>query len=322
MRKEYFLFCLIFMLLYSAGCKKNEEPTQPQTFPEIVNGTATYQGNERKFILHIPSSYNGTAEFPLVVFLHGGGGNAQSAVSFTNFNQVSKAENFLMLYPQAFFEASANSFVWADGRGLPPDNLGIDDVGFIDNLVTNLKQQYKINSKRVYLCGFSNGSFLTQRIAFEKNTQFAAIGTIGGTMSKSLYDSGNPQRALSQIFILGTADPFIPYNGGVVTGSNTLPIVGVEQAVNFWVTNNNCTTTLPVVNIPNINTQDSSTVSVYEYTNGNCNNTKVKYYKITGGGHTWPGVKLTSVTTMGETNLDVFASREIWNFFSQFELCR
>ncbi|MCU0391437.1 MAG: hypothetical protein MUE81_09990 [Thermoflexibacter sp.] len=321
--KNQSIACFLILLLISLfACKKTDENIQPKSFPEIINGSLTYQNNLRKYILHIPSSYNGTAEFPLVVFLHGGGGNAQSAVNFTNFNQVSKSENFLMVYPQGFFEASPNSFVWADGRGLAPDIQGVDDVGFIDNLVTTLKKEYKINAQKVYLCGFSNGSFLTQRIAFEKNTQFAATGTIGGTMMKNLYDNSNPQRAISQIFIFGTDDPLVPYKGGVVVGSNTLPIVGIEQAVDYWVKNNNCKTALSAVNLPNINATDNSTITVLEYTNGNCNNTKVKFYKINGGGHTWAGVKLPNQTTFGETNLDIFASQEIWNFFKQFELCK
>jgi len=311
----------LWFLFWGIACNKPNNSPKPKSFPETVNGMITYQNNARKYILHIPPTYDDTAAFPLVVFLHGGGGSAQTAVNFTNFNPVSKAENFLMVYPQAFFEASPGSFVWADGRGLAPDIQGIDDVGFIDFLVTSLKREYKINPKKVYLCGFSNGSFLTQKIAFEKNTQFAAIGTIGGTMAKSLFDNGNPQRAIPQIFIFGTADPLVPYNGGVVVGSNTLPIVGIEQAVNYWVAKNNCTVALPSQNLPNVNATDNSTVTVFEYTNGACNNSKVKFYKVNGGGHTWPGVRLITPNSFGETNLDIQANQEIWNFFNQFELC-
>ena len=76
-----------------------------------------------------------------------------------------------------------------------------------------------------------------------------------------------------------------------------------------------------MVTLPNTNTTDNSNVVVYEYTNGDCNNSKVKFYKINGGGHTWAGVKLPNQTALGETNLDIFASQEVWNFFKQFELC-
>ncbi len=310
----------ICITLATVSCKKSKEPAiEPKVYPEFVNGTIDYQSRQRKYILHIPSSYDGTKEVPLVIFLHGGGGNAQNAQGFTNFNQVSKNNGFLMVYPQGFFEASANSFVWADGRGLAPDILGIDDVGFIDNLVTALKNEYKINAKKVYLCGFSNGSFLTQKIAFEKNTQFAAIGTLGGTMNLSLFNSGNPNRAIPMMFVFGTADPLVPYNGGVVTGSNTAPVVGIEQAVNYWVTKNQCQTILPPVDLPNTNTTDNSTVTVFEYING-IKGSKVKFYKVINGGHTFPGVKVPNQTTLGETNLDISASQELWDFFKQFEL--
>jgi polyhydroxybutyrate depolymerase len=312
---------LSFLFLTIIACKKDDnQAIQPKTYPEFVNGILDHQNKQRKYILHIPSTYDGTKEVPLVVFIHGGGGNAQSAQGFTNFNQISKTNGFLMVYPQAFFESSANSFVWADGRGLAPDVLGIDDVDFIDKLVTALKSEYKVNAKKVYVCGFSNGSFLTQRIAFEKSTQFAAIGTLGGTMNQSLFNTGNPKRAVPMMYVFGTTDPLVPYNGGVVVGSNTLPIVGIEQAVNFWVKKNQCQTTLPVVTLPNTNTTDNSTVTVYEYTNGTCNS-KVKFYKINGGGHTFPGVKIGNITTLGETNLDILASQELWDFFKQFELC-
>ncbi len=312
---------LTAFILFS--CSDKEDPgLQPQEFPEFVDSFVSHQNNQRRYILHIPDSYDGTKETPLVVFLHGGSGNSATAQSFTNFNQVSKDNGFLVAYPQGFFEASANSFVWADGRGLAPDNLGIDDVGFIDKLVTTLKEQYNVNEKRIYLCGFSNGSFLTQRIAFEKNGQFAAFGTLGGTMNKSLFDTKNPGRPIPMMYVFGSTDPLVPYNGGTVAGSTTtLPVVGIEVAVSYWVTNNNCQTTIPRVDLPNKNTVDNSTVTVFEYTNGACN-TKVKFYKINGGGHTWPGVKLPNQTTLGETNLDIFASQELWDFFKQFELCK
>jgi polyhydroxybutyrate depolymerase len=105
-----FSFILLSVL---TGCSKNDEVMiQPKTFPEIVNGTVEHQSRERKYVLHIPSSYDGTKETPLVIFLHGGGGNSQNAQGFTNFNQSSKTHGFLMAYPQAAFEASPNSFVW------------------------------------------------------------------------------------------------------------------------------------------------------------------------------------------------------------------
>lgn len=315
---------ILLGLVINYACSKDDniltEIPQEQNYPEIVNGTFEYQGNQRLYSLHIPDNFDGTESAPLVVFLHGGGGNAQSAQNFTNFNKTSEENGFLVLYPQAWFESEPNSFVWADGRGLAPDNLGINDVGFVNSLVLQLKSVYNIDQSKIYLCGFSNGSFLTQKIAFESSGQFASIGTIGGTMSQELYDNGNPNRAIPMIYIFGTSDPLVPYDGGYVSGNTNLkPVVGVEAAVDFWVNNNNCESAAVSINLQNIATNDNSTVSVFEYTNGNCNS-KVKFYKINGGGHTWAGVTLAN-QSLGNVNMDMQASMELWNFFNQFELC-
>lgn len=318
MTKANFLFSLVSLLI---TCTVEDE-APPADFPEFVNGTFAFQGNQRKYILHIPESYDGRTNVPMVVFLHGGGGNAKTAQGFTNFNQVSDDNGFLMLYPQAFFETAPDSYAWADGRGLAPDKLGIDDVGFIGALVTALKIEYKIDNQRVYLCGFSNGSFLSQRIAFQKNDQYAAIGTLGGTMSESLYDDGAPGRAIPIMYVFGTADPLVPYEGGYVSGNTSLePVKAVEDAVAYWKANNTCLTTESKVDVPNVNTTDNSTVEVYQYTNCNCN-ASIKFYKVIGAGHTWPGVLLPAGHSFGETNMDMQASVELWNFFKQFTLCQ
>ena len=318
MKINCFLLALLFQIT-SCNSGENQEPVLE--FPEFVNGTLSFQSNQRKYILHIPDSYDGRTAVPLVVFLHGGGGNAQTAQGFTNFNAVSKENGFLMVYPQAFFEAGTDSYAWADGRGLAPDKLGIDDVGFIDALVTELKRQYKIDNQRVYLCGFSNGSFLTQRIAFLKNSQFAAIGTLGGTMNESLFNAGKPGRAIPMVYVFGTADPLVPVDGGYVSGNTSLePVKSVDDAVAFWKNNNNCKTALAKEDAPNTNTTDNTRVEIYQYTNCNCN-ADVKFYKVIDGGHTWPGVKLITPNSFGETNLDISASVELWNFFKQHQLC-
>ena len=313
------LFLLGLIINVSCSDDDTTPPVNPQgqDYPEIVNGTFDYQSEQRVYSLHIPDSFDGTESAPLVVFLHGGGGNSQSAQNFTNFNEVSEDNGFLMLYPQAGFEFPAGSFIWADGRGLAPDVQGIDDVGYVNNLIDFLETQYNINEDKIYLCGFSNGSFLTQKIAFEANSQFAAIGTIGGTMSEDLFENNSPNRAIPMIYIFGADDPFVPYDGGFVSGKMDFdPVVGIEEAVDFWINNNNCQTTLPKVNLPDLNASDNSSVRVFEYINGD-SNSRVKYYEITGGGHTWPGVLLPN-QNLGNVNMDIEASKELWEFFNQF----
>lgn len=318
---QYFSLAILLILL---ACNEEEvNDLSPKDYPETVTATIQHQNNTRHYTLHIPKSFDGTTAYPMVVFLHGGSGNMVSAQGFTQFNQVSKDADFLMLYPQGLHKTSTTGFSWADGRNGAADDAGIDDVGYINQLVDEISKQYNVNTNKIYLCGFSNGSFMTQRMAFESNGKFAAMGTLGGTLHSSYFDTGAPGRAIPMIYFFGTDDAYVPYAGGEVAGSGTMHVVGIEAAVEYWKTNNNCKTSAEAVNLPDIDNTDNSTATLYEYSDCDCNNAQVKFYKLNGAGHTWAGVELTAQEpVLGETNEDVFASQELWNFFNQFELCK
>jgi polyhydroxybutyrate depolymerase len=276
---------------------------------------------QRKYMVHLPPGYSEVKDNPVVIFLHGGNGNYVTAQGFTRLNQVSNSNDFVVVYPQGYFEPAANSFVWADGRSTGADKAGIDDVGFLDKLVKTLTNEYVIDSSRMYLCGFSNGSFMTQRMAFESETNFAAMGTLGGTLDSNLLVNSKPGKAIAMMYVFGMEDPFVPYEGGTVTGSTTNPVTGVENAVRFWVENNNCKSELDSVDLEDLNKEDNSTVTVFEYTDCDCD-ADVIFYKIVGGGHTWPGVEIVEQEPLlGETNEDINAGEELWKFFRKHVAC-
>jgi polyhydroxybutyrate depolymerase len=108
--------------------------------------------------------------------------------------------------------------------------------------------------------------------------------------------------------IHGTADGTVPYLGNSF-------MVATETLITNWVNENNCNATPITINVPNISTTDGCTATHYTYTGGT-NGSTVEFYKVTGGGHTWPGAPIA----IGVTNMDFSASKEIWRFFSQFSM--
>ncbi len=47
---------------------------------------------------------------------------------------------------------------------------------------------------------------------------------------------------------------------------------------------------------------------------------KTVFYKITGGGHTWPGTKVPAERVLGVASRDINASEAIREFFSRHRL--
>ena len=84
----------------------------------------------------------------------------------------------------------------------------------------------------------------------------------------------------------------------------------MQEGLDFWIEYNTTNMNPIVSNIPNIDTQDGSTVEKYEYLNGE-NGVEVLHFKVIGGGHQWPGF---------QGNMDINASEEVWNFVKAFDL--
>lgn len=313
------IFGLLTIALFQSCSSDDNNELQAQEFPSSVTATLEHQNNQREYTLHIPPSYNGLSEVPLVIVLHGGGGNSESVQGFTQMNPVSDANGFMVAYPQGF-GPTQNGFSWADGRETSATNMGIDDVGFISKLIDKVQADYQIVSNKIYVCGFSNGGFMSQKLACELENRFAGVGTLGATIGTDVLNQCSISRSIPMLFMLGDADPFVPYNGGTVA-NNPSPIEGIETLADFWKTNNLCQTELPELQLPDLDTMDNSTVTLFEFSDCYCN-ANVRLYRINNGGHTWSGVENADYEMIaGETNEDINASSVLWEFFNEHERC-
>ena len=311
------IYFLSIVLLISCS---DDDKLQAEEFPSELSATLQHQNNQRVYKMHIPPSYDGTNEVPLVIVLHGGGGNADIVQGFTQMNPVADANGFIVAYPQGFAPASQDGFSWADGRQTGATIMEIDDVGFIAKVIDEIKSDFEIRSDRIYVTGFSNGGFMSQKLACDLDNQFAAVATLGASIGAKVLNQCETSQSIPMLFMLGDEDPFIPYDGGTVL-NNPSEIAGIETLVYFWKNKNACQTEVLAVQLPDIVSSDNSTVTLFEFVDCDCN-AKVKFYKINNGGHTWPGVENESYEVIaGETNEDINASSVIWNFFDEHQLC-
>ena len=272
---------------------------------ETIYASLTHDGIQRDYILYIPAIYDGSADFPLVLNFHGFGSNANEQMFYGDFRDIADTEGFLLVHPQG---TSLNgSQYWNVGS---PGSSGstIDDVGFTEALIDELANLYTINLDRVYATGMSNGGFMSFLLACQLSEKIAAIASVTGSMTLDTYDNCNAQHPTPILQIHGTSDNIVPYNGN--TGS-----LSIDDVISYWVNYNNCDTNPTITTFPDLDPSDGSIVEHIVYTGGD-NVSTTEHMKVIGGGHTWPG----SVFILPETNQDINASNEIWEFFSRFDI--
>jgi hypothetical protein len=144
--------------------------------------------------------------------------------------------------------------------------------------------------------------------------RFAAVAPVAGSLS-DIAVNWNPIRPLPILVINGTEDAVLWYYGGR-PGFDRWP---VQEALNFWIQNNNCSLVADTILLPDIDPTDNCTVEKISWTN--CTNDRsIIHYKIINGGHQWPGANGAVVFwPSGNLNNDINANVEIWNFFQNYE---
>jgi polyhydroxybutyrate depolymerase len=268
-----------------------------------------HDGETRTYWLNTPES--APANAPLVLVLHGGNGTGQKIERQTGFSWVAEAEGFVVAYPNGIDKQ------WNDGRldGPAGDQ---DDVGFLAAVIDDIATKHGIDPKRVFVTGASNGGMMSLRAGCELSDKVAAIAPVIASMPADLVDLCMPTDAVSVVFVAGTEDPLMPYGGGQVGPGDRGTIIPVEDSVALWVELNGCPPDPEVMEFPDMFPNDGTLLESEVYSQ--CDNgTEVIFYRIIGGGHTWPGGAAGRLikNALGNVSKEMMASQAIWEFFKQ-----
>ena len=260
--------------------------------------TMTHDGAVRVFHYYIPSNLQPNESVPLLIALHGLTQTGSGLMDITQFNAIAESEHFIVCYPSGLQNA------WNANMNVSVSSA--DDKGFIEKLVDYFELTYNSNPTRRYLCGMSNGGFMSHKMVCESSYCFAAIASVAGVMSDTTYNNCNPQHATPVLQIHGTADAIVPYNGGGATGASVGDMLTKYQQ--FYGAN----PTPLITAMPNPNLTDLSYPELHTYLNGTA---AIRHVKIYGGGHQWPGIN-TLLGGAGTINMDFYSPQFIWDFLS------
>ncbi|MBK6276198.1 MAG: prolyl oligopeptidase family serine peptidase [Saprospirales bacterium] len=115
----------------------------------------------------------------MLLGLHGYGDEISN---FKNICLTSIADtaNYICVYAEGLPFFGANAWNSGAGVGLINVNSTIDDVGFLNGLVDTVIKKYSIDTNRMYVFGFSFGGFMTDRLATQNSSRFAAVANVSG----------------------------------------------------------------------------------------------------------------------------------------------
>lgn len=311
------LTSILFLLLL--GCNKNDDSSPDLEKGLLKNQSISIAGADRNYHMFIP---NNPTNAPVVFLFHGNGGSSDDMLGLTNIKapykiwlNIASQENLILVVPNGTV-GSSGSRGWNDCRNDAATNPTSNDVLFINTLLDFVKAKYNSNNSKVYTVGTSNGGHFSIRLAQEIPNRITAFASIVASNSVNSQCTSSTIK-VSALFMNGTDDPILPYNGGQMA-SNRGEVFSTENTITYWVQRNGTITTPEVSNLTDMNTNDGSTVTKSLYKNGG-NGTEVVLYKINNGGHTEPSIaeRYSSIflLAVGKQNGDIEMANEVWNFF-------
>ncbi len=301
--RTHLLFCLLFFVL--PCCSR----------AGIATEHAVQVGkDERTYTLFAPSSVAKEKPAALVILFHGSGGNGASMDRMSGFSAVAEREGFILALPDALGRN------WNDGRevpSIPSMAHGVDDVAFVDAMITEIGALYKLDPKRLYATGFSNGGIFVHLLAARSTHAFAAIAPVSGGIAVPLAPKFKPTVPLSVLILHGTADPMVPYKGGDVDYNSNGSIIATEDTALRWVECDRIKSPSESGTLPDTDPDDGCTVSWTRWA-PKTPGLEVALFSINGGGHTWAsGPQFQPIAIIGRVCRDIDATEVIWDFFKK-----
>jgi polyhydroxybutyrate depolymerase len=300
------IFIALLFSITIISCNKTDDTIEGSVQP---NETISVDGRQREYIQFLPEGYEDENNMPIVFVLHGGTGSPEGMLDYVDYRALANTNKFILIYPKGIQKN------WNDGRPTDANQLGVDDVNFIRKLIDKLVSNYSINEAAVFVAGISNGGFMASRLGCQLSDKIKAFAAVAATIeANTIAPNCNPNTTVSALYIHGTDDDIVPFNGGEMTEGDGGFITSHWEAIAKWNDNNNSSSNPIITNLPDI-ANDDTTIIETKYQGAN--NSEVISYVVDNGGHTWPGAAGGFDFFLGNTSEDMDAKLVIWEFFER-----
>jgi polyhydroxybutyrate depolymerase len=297
------------------ACLTHAQDTPKQTEalgPGDHTRTLLNGDQKRAYLIHVPKEYDPKKPAPVILALHGAAMDGSMMVWFSGLNKKSDEAGFIVVYPSGTgvgpfrtWNAGGFSGKMAEGKA--------DDVAFIGKLLDDLGTVVKMDEKRVYACGMSNGGMMCYRLAAELSDRIAAIAPVAGTIA---IEESKPKRPVPVIHFHGSKDEIVPFEMTKGKTPSFMKLKSVEDSVQTWVKLNGCDEKPKTDTISKEGDEMKAVRTTYS---SGKEDSEVVLIVIEEGGHTWPGQK-PPVGFIGKSANNISANDLMWEFFQKHKL--
>lgn len=185
----------------------------------------TSSGKSRGYGVHLPGNYDKAKQYPVIFGFHGSSSIGLFFEVDTGLDDAKYTGDKIMVYP--------NGLGGAWGGASYSKSTVEEDLQFVWDILVDLRQNFCVDSARIYATGLSAGGGFVDTIACNATVggEFAAFAPASGsfyTNNDANHANCKPARVPTPMLEFhGGADESVKYGGGQGEG-------GVEPAIPVW----------------------------------------------------------------------------------------
>lgn len=275
-------------------------------------------GRLRSYVVFVPPQAEAFRSLALIMSFHGGGSHAEQQQDLSRMDRLARKEGFAVVYPNGTGVLETRLLTWNAGTccGYAQKHR-VDDVAFSLAVIEDVSRRIRIDRRRVFATGMSNGGMMAHRLGAEAASTIAAVAPVAGGM----VTNARPSRPMPVMHFHSVDDPRALYDGGLgpphpLSGSRVLH-PSIPEVMQRWARIDGCArraTTGPTTK------RGEHTATRITYT-GCRGKASVVHWKLTGAGHVRPGGKQdVREELLGAPTQVVDANAEMWRFFKRHPL--
>jgi len=250
-----------------------------------------HDGLARTYRVHVPARYDPAEPAPLLVALHGGGMDRMGDDGFDSLARESDFHGFIAVYPDGWTAPGKGQRAsWNAGNCCGDARArNVNDVGFVQQVVTHVFRQVSIDRERIYAAGVSDGGMMAYRLACDLPHLFRGIASVGGADDTAARCAGD--KPVSVLHFHARNDPRVPFASARATTAR-------------WAELNGCSD-----KPRRVLEKDGAYCEAWSYCR---RQTEVRMCATDTGGHSWPGAKARAGAAAPSQAIS--ATETMWGF--------
>ncbi|MDQ6717776.1 MAG: alpha/beta hydrolase-fold protein, partial [Gemmatimonadota bacterium] len=189
------------LLARAGGTDAYAIPSAPGNYIRQVR----VNGDARKYRIHVPSRYDGSAPLPLIFGFHGSSASASVLERETSLDALGDSLGFFVVYPEGVHRG------WNVGNCCNYSYVKHkDETAFTMAILDALSHGLRVDTSRVYATGYSDGGSLSMLLACNVSSRITAFASVSGTFLDPLPKC-DLSRTVPGLIVHGTGDHNIPY---------------------------------------------------------------------------------------------------------------